>query len=184
MQLLAESNIAVWVGIGVGVFDTLFSAAITLGLYKVSIVVDRHDKQEKQSEQVISTLKNNLHETATKLIDERMRAITHELRGHVQGLVNTIDDIKGRLQDGDGTFGELATADHKIELQVVQKIGLLREWMLETFAGKTDLAAHEASMSRRVENMDSHIRDVQTKVAVIDARANANAATNLTRKAQ
>src|SRR5262245_58511648 len=93
-----------WV-VGFGIFQAVFSAIVSLAIWRLTTAQRRYEGLEER-----------LHQVTTKLVDERFRAMTHEVNGHVQGLVTVVDDLKDRLKDGSDDLESLSDRDQKIEL--------------------------------------------------------------------
>jgi predicted nucleic acid-binding Zn-ribbon protein len=113
---------------------------------------------------------NRLHETATKLVDERFRATSHELKGSMQGLLLTMEEMKNQIRDGQSEYRGLGDRDQKIELQLAGKVDQIKDYIREHAATKNDLEAHESSMERKIEKIESQIAELSKQVAVFSDR--------------
>jgi hypothetical protein len=111
----------------------------------------------KTDRQQITTLENRVHETTVKLIDERMRAISHEVKTHAQELVSTIDDMKSRLKEGDGRIHELGERDHGLELKMMKEILEFQRVVARDGVTRSDLEKHQESMGRALKEVRSEM---------------------------
>lgn len=119
------------------------------------------------------TVEGRLHDLATKLIDERFRSMTHELHGNVQSFVLTLEELKVRLRESDSGFRGLGERDQKIELTLAEKMDQLKDYIRDTAATKKDLEAHETTMERKVERIETQVTDLSKSVAVLNDRMKA-----------
>jgi septation ring formation regulator EzrA len=147
-----------WI-VGFEIFQLLFSAGLTLAVWKLSRVAGEFDDQDRK-----------LHELATKLVDERFRAMTHEVNNHMQGLLNTIDELKSRLKDGDQTIDGLNERDQKIELAVAGKIDSLKDYIRDNTASKSDVRAHEQTVAGKFDRMGEKVEAMGREVAVLTSK--------------
>lgn len=119
----------------------------------------------------IDDLETRVHSVTTKLIDERFRSMTHELNGHVHGFAMALDEMKGRLQDGDVQLRGLGSVDQKIEIQMVERIAEMKQWFMQNLASKADLKDHEKTVAAKFEAMSGGIGQLSREVAVLSDRA-------------
>ena len=145
--------------ISLAVFQLGFSAVVSVTLWRLTASQRRYDGLEQR-----------LHETTARLVEERFRAMTHEVNSHVQGLVLTLDEMKGRLQHGDGELRSLSERDQKIELALAGRIDLLKDWIREHAAGKSDLDKHETTVERKLGGLEQKLSDLTSNVAVLTER--------------
>jgi hypothetical protein len=140
---LASTTFAIYLPV-----QMLFNAALGWVAWKM-----RSDRAQ------ITSLEDRVHETTVKLIDERMRAISHEVKAHAQSLVSTIDDLKTRLQDGDQRFEKLGEKDHSIELKTMREILEFQKEIARDGVTRKDLKEHQDSMSRAVESLRREMQE-------------------------
>ena len=145
--------------ISLAVFQLAFSAVVSVALWRLTAWQRRYEGLEQR-----------LHETTARLVEERFRAMTHEVNSHVQGLVLTLDDMKGRLQHGDGELRSLSERDQKIELALAGRIDVLKDWIREHAAGRGDLEKHEAAFERKLGTVEQRLSDLTSNVAVLSER--------------
>jgi hypothetical protein len=157
MSFLAEASTARDVIAGI---TLIVDVVMALGLYWVGSKARAMDRVEER-----------LHAITTKLIDERFRAMTHELNSHVQGFVLALDDMKGRLKDGDGMLENLGQMDQRIEIQLIERVSAMKQWFIENLASKADLKDHEKTVSAKFERSDEKISALTREVAVLSDRA-------------
>jgi hypothetical protein len=135
----------------------------------------RHEEQvlqkrkEDQWATAIDSLKQKLDgaslegkQLAEKLIDERLRAASHEVNNHVQGFVTGMELLKSQMNEWAQDVKELAKDGTENQLSMANQLGHLKDWMRDTFADKTDL-----------KTIDEHMRGLETKVAVLHEKVEA-----------
>ncbi len=142
------------------VMQFCWSTILSLMLYKLS-----------KNDTDVATLENRLHETTTKLVDERLRFVSHDIANHANALKLTMDSLKERIETGDGEFATLADRDQKIELSMAAKIDGLKDYIREHTASKTDVAQHQRSVDSKFEHTDEKISQLGQSVAVLAAQA-------------
>jgi hypothetical protein len=149
------------------VVQFFWSAIVSFAIWKMS-------KMDRNTEK----LEQRLHETTTKLVDERLRGITHEVRGHMNQLVLTIDELKGKLQLGDGEIRdmnkELGERDHTREIQILQRVNEVKSYVIEHAASKQDLKEHQGRMDTKVEKINERLGQQDRTLAVIERVVNEN----------
>ena len=185
MVVLALSDgttLAMWaVNLLVSGAITIVLARVAASTNKLQRVEDDRDRKVAAAEQRliqaaterearINAAEAKLHEATTKLIDERFRAMTHEVKTHVQGLTGTLDLLKLQLEDGSKAVGELYDVDHKIELGVASKIDQIKDYIREKAATKDDLKEHERSVSAKFDRQGEQISKLATNVAVLASK--------------
>ena len=100
----------------------------------VSFTVYRLTRTDRNFE----TLKQQLHDVTTKLVDERFRAMTHDINTHVNGFKLTLDSLTQSLGQAQKQVDELYDGDHQIQLSVAEKIAASRELIREQAADKIE----------------------------------------------
>ena len=150
--LAISDNLTVFLAI----FQLVFSAVASLTLWRLTAWQRRYDGLEER-----------LHEATTRLVDERFRAMTHEVNSHVQGFVLTVEEMKQRIHFGDGEMRGLSDRDQKIELALAVRFDQLKDYIRDTAATKKDLEKHEAAAERRLCVIESRLAEVATVVAAL-----------------
>jgi hypothetical protein len=145
--------------VSLAVFQLVFSAVASLTLWRLSAWQRRYEG-----------LEGKLHEATTQLVDERFRAMTLEVRGHVQGLLLALEEMKQRVQSGDTELRGLGERDQRIELSLAGRIDLLKDYIREHAAGKSDLEKHEASVERKLAAIEQRLSVLAGTVAVLHER--------------
>ena len=145
--------------VSLAVFQLVFSAVVSVTLWRLSAWQRRYEG-----------LEGKLHETTTRLVDERFRAMTHEINGHVQGLLLALEEMKVRIQNGDVELRGLGERDQRIELAVAAKLDLLKDYIRDYAAGKKDLEKHECAFERKLGTVEQKLVDLASTVAVISER--------------
>ena len=140
-------------------FQLVFSGVVSLSLWKLTAWQRRYEG-----------LEDRLHEATTRLVDERFRAMTHEVNGHVQGFLLTLEELKQRVRSGDDGIRTLGDRDQKIELSLAARFDQLKDYIRDTAASKKDLEKHESIVERKLGQIELRLGDLTGSVAVLTER--------------
>jgi hypothetical protein len=143
----------------VAAFQLVFSAVVSVTLWRLTAWQRRYEG-----------LEDRLHEATTRLVDERFRAMTHEVNSHVQGFLLVLEELKQRVQSGDGELRHLGDRDRKIELTLSGRFDQLKDYIRETAASKKDLEKHEGSVERKLGQVEQRLGVLTSSVAVLTER--------------
>lgn len=141
------------------IFQLVFSAIVSVTLWRLTAWQRRYEG-----------LEDRLHEATTRLIDERFRSMTHEVNSHVQGFLLTVEEMKQRIQLGDGEIRGLSDRDQKIELALAIRIDQLKDYIRDTAATRKDLEKHETAVERKLGQVELRLTDLTSTVAVLTER--------------
>lgn len=141
------------------IFQLVFSAIVSITLWRLTAWQRRYEG-----------LEDRLHEATTRLIDERFRSMTHEVNSHVQGFLLTVEEMKQRIQLGDGELRGLSDRDQKIELALAIRIDQLKDYIRDTAATRKDLEKHETAVERKLGQVEMRLTDLTSTVAVLTER--------------
>src|SRR5689334_18960299 len=100
-------NIVISVGLGLGI------AVGNSRIRKVERLEDRFERMETNRDAQVGSLEKELETVATKLVEERFRAFSHQINNAVDGFTIRLNELKERLKDGEQTFEQLAERDQK-----------------------------------------------------------------------
>ncbi len=164
LALTDAATISLWA------VNLLVSIAMAIVLYRVAAVTKKFERQEDRSDASLKTAETKLHDAATKLIDERFRAMSHEMNGHVHGFVNTLDELKERLSDSDGIFRNLGDADHQNELKTQQRMEQIKDYVRDHCASRGDVREHVQSVNGRIDTMGAKVDSLSREVAVLGTK--------------
>lgn len=145
--------------VSLAVFQLVFSAIVSITLWRLSAWQRRYEG-----------LEGKLHEATTRLVDERFRAMTHEVNSHVQGLLLALEEMKLRIQSGDAELRGLGERDQRIELQVAGRVEQIKDYIRDFAAGKQDLEKHQVSVDRKLSHVELKLSDLTSTVAVLNER--------------
>ena len=154
-MLATNDNLTVFVA----VFQLAFSAVVSVTLWRLTAWQRRYEG-----------LEGKLHETTTRLVDERFRAMTHEVNSHVQGFLLVLEELKQRVQFGDGEHRTLGDRDQRIELTLSGRFDQLKDYIRDTAASKKDLEKHESAVERKLGQVELRLGDLTSSVAVLSER--------------
>lgn len=181
---LAVSDAAQLTMWGVNLLVSIVLAVFVLAMNLGSKKRDRVEDQRNQAlaaqivawTSEVTTLKGELqgkdgelHALATKLVDERFRAMSHELNNHVDGFVKVLDEMKARLKDGESDLGGMVETAHKLEVQSLQRIAELKDYVREHAASKKDVADHQRQVTDQFNRLGQKIEQIGERVAVAGA---------------
>jgi ABC-type transporter Mla subunit MlaD len=145
--------------VALAMFQLAFSAVVSVTLFRLTAWQRRYEGLDAR-----------LQEAASRLVDERFRGMTHEVRGHVQSFMTTLDELRGRVASGDGALRDLTDRDQRIELALGARVDTLKDWIRDHAANKTDLARHEAAFERKCSHVEQRLAELSNTVAVLTER--------------
>ena len=151
-MLSRSDNLPVFLAI----FQLVFSFVVSLTLWRLTAWQRRYEGLEAR-----------LHEATTRLVDERFRAMTHEVNSHGQGFLLVLEELKQRVQLGDGELRTLGDRDQKIELALAARLDALKDYIRENAAGRKDLEKNEAAVDRKLTIVETRLSDLAATVAVM-----------------
>jgi hypothetical protein len=165
---LAEtsSNLA----LGIAVMGILVDSVIVFVLWGMSRTVQKYDRLEDHSNETIKTMEANLHAATTKLIDERFRGISHEVRSHAQAVIAQMDEMRDRLKDGDAHLGELSESDHRAELKFRGCLDEIKDWIRGHCATREDVKEHEKMVGLKFDRISEQMGQMSRELAVVADR--------------
>lgn len=162
------------VQIPLAVFQLIFSGAVSFMLWKLASWQRERDRKEDTTTKAIEAMQSKLnasaeqlHQTATRLVDERFRAMSHELNGHVQGFVSTLDEMKAKVKEGEEDYRSLGDRDQRIELNLAGQIDKIKDFIREYTASREDMRRHEEKLEAKVNKVEGRIGELGEKVAVL-----------------
>ena len=154
-MLALSDNLTIFLAI----FQLVFSFVVSLTLWRLTAWQRRYEG-----------LEDRLHDATTRLIDERFRAMTHEVNSHVQKFLLTVEEMKQRIQLGDGEIRGLSDRDQKLELLLSARLDHLKDYIRDTAATRKDLEKHESSVERKLGQVELRLGDLTSTVAVLTER--------------
>ncbi len=166
--------------VGIGL-NAALTGLVGLGLNVINNRAIQREEESKRAElarsQKIAGLETKLeesvkgtHELATKLVDERFRGMTHEVKSHMQGLLSTIDEMKLRLRDGETQFANIHDGGHALKLEITKGLAEIKQVVTEKAASKQDLKEHQSEMTAKVKEIQTHLGQQDVKHAQLAQR--------------
>ena len=140
-----------YVSIAFGCVNMLISAGISIILFSMRSTVAKFNRQEDLSNRKFHTLSSELHESNTKLIDERFRAISHQLNNTANQFSLTLENIREDLKTGELSFEKLGQGDHKLELKLAAQTDTIKDYIREK------LETHEQHMNLRLGKLENSV---------------------------
>ncbi len=108
--------------------------------------------------QKIETLGEEIKKSNEKRIEERFTALRETIGLHLTPLLQRIDDVCGRLKDGDESMRALGDRDQQVELKMVQRIDALKDYIREECASTKDLGELRNEMHKLSETVQRLFR--------------------------
>jgi hypothetical protein len=131
---------------------------------------DRYADELQKAKAAITAEAAKTHEANVKLVDERMRAFTHEANNAINGVVLNVNDLKMKVESTFQNLNELNTADLKGEMKVGNKIEVLKDYIRDNCASKQDFREHERRTTNQFDTLNKSLVEVGKEVAVLAAR--------------
>ena len=145
--------------VALAVFQLAFSAAVSVALFRVTAWQRRYEGLDAK-----------LNDAAAQLVDERFRGLAHQVRGHVQAFMLTLEELRARIATGDGVLRDLTDRDQRIELALGARVDTLKDWIRDYTANKSDLARHEGAFERKCAAVEERLAELSSTVAVLSER--------------
>jgi hypothetical protein len=134
--------------------NLLCTVGLGIVLANVARGQSKLQRAEDKREQDVNALKGNLHSMAEKLIDERFRHMTHDVRNHVQSFTLTLDKMTARMNEADKQFASIGGIGPIQEARLANAMSDLKDQVREL-------------IDNRCERTDKKIDDL-TRVVVTD----------------
>jgi len=131
------------------VFQVLFSAGISLTLWRMTAWQRRYEGSEQR-----------LHEATGRVIDERIRALTSQLDGASHASVVAREELRQRLAATDAAIASMADRDLKIEQALAMKLDQLKDYIRDSAVSKSDLDRYEAAVDRRLTRIEGRLEEL------------------------
>ena len=128
------------------VFQLVFSAIVSLALWRLTAWQRRYEGLEAR-----------LQDATSRLVDERFRAVTVEVEAHVRGMLRALEELNQRLAVNDRRFSDMADRDQRIELTLAARLDVLKDYLREFAAGRADLERHESAVERRLAGIEHRL---------------------------
>lgn len=163
MRSLAASILGMvsdaWI-IGFNIFQVSFAALVSLVLWRLGVGQKRVDTTDER-----------LHALTSKLVDERFRAMSHEVNGHVNGFMLTLEELKLRLKETEQTFDQLIRAGHVQEMKGVERLEQVKDYIRDQTASRQDLREHQKNADAKFDRIMQQMAEMQSAIAVVAERA-------------
>jgi hypothetical protein len=140
-------------GVLIALMDLLASIVLGVGLYWVAAKASKIDKLEE-----------NLTTKAGELVDAKFATLSAEMEVPMTKLSTIIDEMKRRLDLGDGQFDAQAEAAHALELKNSLAIKDLEIKVGRDFATKQELGLMEVAVEKMREAL-SHCQGICKNLA-------------------
>lgn len=162
MFYVAESSSALpsWAfpAVVIGVVATfLWNSVMSIVLYRMS-----------KADRDVEGLKAELHNTSTKLLDERDRRISHQLANHAQQVTSAIDQTRVHAEQFDARLRELSDGTPKLQLEFVKAMGEAREFVRMNAADKTEFREFCDEVRRGREELLQAVSKLERQVVTGD----------------
>lgn len=134
-----------------------------------SVVSYQLHKLAKQ-DRTVEGLEKRLHETTEKLIDERLRAVTHSVSNHANTLSLSLEEMRRRVDQTVERIDGLGEKDHGHDLALLKSINELKQYVIERAASKDDVKEHQREMGRVVQTINGHLGEQDARLIRIEQR--------------
>jgi hypothetical protein len=119
------------------VINLIVGTLVTVVGILVTILLSR----EKQREEQIKLLKQNLEQRAEQLIEAKLAGVATHLEGVINLFNDRISNIRERLETGDKDFADLDQRDRELEMRFNLRFDQLKDYLHANFATKADADA-------------------------------------------
>jgi gas vesicle protein len=161
--ILAVSDTGTYVMFGINIAAIVVLAIVSerirraqhLRDHELAQLVQKVDKAENKRDTDVQKLSDALHTASEKLIDERIRRVTHDLNNSGQQLANLIERCSLRLQKVEENASLLAQIKPQTDAQVARVVSDLKDYVRELIDG-------------RCEKTDSKIEQLTKDVVTYD----------------
>lgn len=153
--------------LAVSITSMLLGAYLTITLHRMNVSLRKYERLEDTRERQVASLEAKVHETAVKLIDERFRAMTHDLNNHVGHFKLTLDSLANRLADGEQGLGKLVDVDHAMEIKTLNRMEQIKDYVRDTCASKADVREHEKNVASRLDRLGEKVQGLTIAVTAM-----------------
>jgi hypothetical protein len=165
LRTIADGNASQtvqWIALAVEV-------VLGIGLFIMGARQQERDREQDELKKKVQGYEEATHVLATKLVDERFRAISHQLNNDVQSFSSTLQTLTKRLEDGDVAFDRLGERGHEVELRFANKVDELKDVVRDKFATRQDLQTHQESTTKKFDGLDERLRQVAENISALTA---------------
>jgi hypothetical protein len=156
--------------VGMGVVNMVLSVLMGIVLAWFGVRQRRVEAMEHRITALVKESADERHVLTTKLVDERFRAMTHELGNSGQQLVLAVAELRQRVKEAEAELDGAGERNHKIELTVADKVDQIKDLIREATsktATRADLEKHESQVSQRDQRLGERLGKVEQSIAVL-----------------
>jgi SMC interacting uncharacterized protein involved in chromosome segregation len=157
--------------------NLVVSICIGVVLNRVAAVTRKFERLEDSRVVEITKLENKLeaaetttHGMVTKLVDERFRAMSHEMNNHVQGFAGTLDMLTRELKEREDDARRLGEGDHRLEIKLLKDVAAIKLHVTEHAASKEDLKEHRDEANTKLDGIARHLGEQDQRMAKIEQK--------------
>jgi hypothetical protein len=154
MNLLATTSDQQLVQVeAIGLLLTVMQFGFNVVVGIVAFQFKRAHNEIRALRDAVTTADGRTHTLTEKLIDERMRAFTHQVNDLTQAYGAGVKTMEMAVADANSAIKSLGERDHQEELKRLKAIHELQVEILREAATKGDLKEHEESMRRELNDI-------------------------------
>jgi Na+-transporting NADH:ubiquinone oxidoreductase subunit NqrC len=136
---------------GWSVFQLIFSALVSFVLVRLEMAQRRNDRLEDDRSRQVSEVRQKLevsedekHRLVEKLVDQRLRDISHKISNEANGVLLSLKELKDKIHDTEKDFDRLSEDKHKLEVKTLEMVMELKDEV----ARREDMAATSTTSTK------------------------------------
>ena len=141
--ILAAADLGAWAQ---WAFNVLYGIAVTYVAAKTKKIEALEAKLEAKQEQAIA---------------QRFEVLKSEMQLPIRQLDTIVGEMRRRLDKGDAAFDGLGARDQKMQVEVLERIGGLKDFIHETFVTREDFTTFCSGVSESIRKMSEQLDQVQ-----------------------
>lgn len=150
-------NLLGTLGIGTGV--TILFRAQDRGAGKVAELSRKLEEAETRRRQEVTERDAQIHEVSEKLIDLRMRKITHDVANHAQTTTGTLDVVTRRIAATEDRISKLGELSHDAEIKLLKAAGEFQDFVRKCAPSREEFTRVERAVEKLAENVNDLARE-------------------------
>lgn len=112
----------------------------------------------------IETLETKLEAKQEQEIAQRFAVLKSEIQLPIKQLDTIVGEVRRRLDKGDEAFDGLGERDQRMQIEVLERIGGLKDFIHETFVTREDFTTFCQGVSESIRKMSDQLDQVQRNV--------------------
>jgi hypothetical protein len=134
--------------------------------YREQDAKDRlNDHEKKELKRRVDEFEATTHSLTAKLVDERIRAMTHDVATEMQGLKSTLQLVNKDLEEGQQTFRKIFDSAHELEITNLQRAETIKEYVRDTCVARSAMEKFERATEARTGKLEERVQQLGEDVA-------------------